>query len=76
MGWIVAATETAEQAEKFIGAAVADEGVNRGELTLHADRGTSMTSKGVAALLSDLGVARTRSRPHVNNDNLQRSTRG
>jgi putative transposase len=38
-------------------------------LTLHADRGSSMTSKPVALLLSDLGVTRTHSRPSVSNDN-------
>jgi putative transposase len=36
---------------------------------VHADRGTSMTSKTVAALLSDLGVIRSHSRPQVSNDN-------
>lgn len=36
---------------------------------LHADRGTSMTSKTVAALLDDLGVVRSHSRPKVSNDN-------
>lgn len=36
---------------------------------VHADRGTSMTSKTVAALLTDLGVTRSHSRPHVSNDN-------
>jgi transposase InsO family protein len=36
---------------------------------VHADRGTSMTSKTVAALLGDLGVTRSHSRPHVSNDN-------
>jgi len=38
-------------------------------LTIHADRGTSMTSKTVAHLLADLGVTKTHSRPHVSNDN-------
>ncbi len=42
---------------------------SRDQLTLHADRGTSMTSKPVAQLLVDLGVARIHSRPHVSNDN-------
>jgi transposase InsO family protein len=32
---------------------------------VHADRGTSMTSKTVAALLSDLEVTRSHSRPRV-----------
>ena len=68
-GWMVAPTETAELAEEFITAAVVAQGVERGTLTIHADRGTSMTSKGVAQLLADLGVGRTHSRPHVSNDN-------
>jgi putative transposase len=36
---------------------------------VHADRGTSMTSKTVAALLSELEVTRSHSRPRVSNDN-------
>ncbi|MGP9490701.1 DDE-type integrase/transposase/recombinase, partial [Glutamicibacter sp. AOP3-A1-12] len=36
---------------------------------VHADRGTSMTSKPVASLLSDLDVLRSHSRPKVSNDN-------
>ena len=69
VGWMVATTETAELAEAFITAALAAQGVQSGTLTIHADRGTSMTSKGVAELLGDLGVGRTHSRPHVSNDN-------
>ena len=69
MGWMVAATETAELAEELITRALVSQGAEKGTLTIHADRGTSMTSKGVAELLSDLGVGRTHSRPHVSNDN-------
>jgi putative transposase len=69
VAWMVATTETAELAEEFITAALAAQGVEAGTLTIHADRGTSMTSKGVAELLADLGVGRTHSRPHVSNDN-------
>ncbi len=36
---------------------------------VHADRGTAMTSKTVAALLADLEVVRSHSRPRVSNDN-------
>ncbi|MEV7099469.1 IS3 family transposase [Amycolatopsis sp. NPDC051045] len=36
---------------------------------VHADRGTSMTSKTVATLLADLDVTRSHSRPRVSNDN-------
>ena len=69
VGWTVAAAETGELAEAFIAETLAAQGVERDQLTLHADRGTSMTSKPVAQLLVDLGVARSHSRPHVSNDN-------
>ncbi|MBB3099923.1 hypothetical protein FHR83_007639 [Actinoplanes campanulatus] len=36
---------------------------------VHADRGTSMTSKSVADLLEDLQVTRSHSRPKTSNDN-------
>jgi transposase InsO family protein len=38
------------------------------QLMLHANRGSSMTSKPVALPLADLGVTRTQSRPHVSHD--------
>ena len=66
---MVAPGESAELAESFIARAVAGQDVTRGTLTIHADRGTSMTSKPVAELLADLGIGRTHSRPHVSNDN-------
>lgn len=69
VGWTVAPAETGELAEAFLAACLAREGIRRDQLTLHADRGTSMTSKPVAQLLVDLGVARSHSRPHVSNDN-------
>jgi putative transposase len=69
VGWTVAEAETGELAEAFIADALARQGIEAHQLTLHADRGTSMTSKPVAQLLVDLGVARSHSRPHVSNDN-------
>lgn len=36
---------------------------------IHADNGTSMTSRTVANLLADLNITRSHSRPHVSNDN-------
>ena len=47
----------------------AKHGIQPGQLTLHADRGSSMKRKPVALLLADLGVTKTHSRPHVSNDN-------
>ena len=67
--WIVEPTETAELAEAFIDRAVKNQNIAPGTLNIHADRGTSMTSKKVAELLADLGISRTHSRPHVSNDN-------
>lgn len=69
VAWTVSPAETGELAEAFIADALATHGIDRDQLTLHADRGTSMTSKPVAQLLVDLGVARSHSRPHVSNDN-------
>jgi putative transposase len=69
VGWMVAPTETAELAKAFIAATIKAHGISAEVLTIHADRGTSMTSKPVAVLLAELGVTRTHSRPHVSNDN-------
>jgi putative transposase len=69
IGWAVATRETAALAKALIAESVAAEAVDRDQLTIHADRGTSMTSKPVALLLADLGVTRSHSRPHVSNDN-------
>lgn len=68
-GWLVAEAETGDLAKDFIEATLRAQGITRDQLTLHADRGTSMTSKPVSQLLVDLGVARSHSRPHVSNDN-------
>lgn len=69
VAWTVANAETGELAEAFIEAALDRQQIGRDQLTLHADRGSSMTSKPVAQLLVDLGVARSHSRPSVSNDN-------
>ena len=69
VAWTIAAAETGELAEAVIADALDSQGVGRHQLTLHADRGSSMTSKPVAQLLVDLGVTRSHSRPSVSNDN-------
>ncbi len=68
-GWMVATRESAVLAEKLITATCVKQGITRGQLTIYADRGSSMTSKPVALLLADLGVTQSHSRPHVSNDN-------
>jgi putative transposase len=66
VGWTVAAAEDADIAAALIDGACRRQGIEKGQLTLHADRGTSMTSKTVAQLLEDLGVpARIRVRTYA-----------
>jgi transposase InsO family protein len=69
VGWLIAHRESAELAEQLIAETLEKENIAPGTLTLHADRGSSMRSKPVAALLIDLEVAKTHSRPHVSDDN-------
>jgi len=69
VGWMVADGESAALAETLIAESCRRQNIAPGQLTLHADRGTSMRSKPVALLLADLGVAKTHSRPHVSDDN-------
>ena len=68
-GWMVATRESAALAGRLIAESVRTQAVPAGQLTVHADRGSSMRSKPVALLLADLGVERSHSRPHTSNDN-------
>jgi putative transposase len=69
VGWMVAHREAAALAERLLADTITAQGVEPAQLAVHADRGTSMTSKPVAMLLADLGVTRSHSRPHVPDDN-------
>jgi putative transposase len=69
VGWMVAGREAARLAEQLIAETCARQGITPGQLTLHADRGSSMRSKTVALLLADLGVTKTHSRPYTSTDN-------
>mgnify|MGYP003617358163 CR=1 FL=1 len=69
VGWLLAERESADLAEQLIADSVSRHDVQRGMLTLHADRGAAMRSKPVAALLVELDIAKSHSRPHVSDDN-------
>jgi len=69
VGWMVAHRELSSLAQRLLGDCYRRERVKPDELTIHADRGTSMMSKPVALLLADLGVTKTHSRPKTSNDN-------
>jgi len=56
VGWMVASRESAVLAEKLISDTCAKQAIGRDQLTIHADRGSSMTSRPVTFLLADLGV--------------------
>jgi transposase InsO family protein len=69
VGWMVADRESAELAKRLIAGTCRKQHIAPDQLTLRADRGTSMRSKPVAPLLADLGITKTHSRPHVSGDN-------
>jgi putative transposase len=69
VGWMIADREGKELARQFIAETCAKYEILPGQLTIHADRGSSMTSKPVAFMLADLGVTKTHTRPHVSDDN-------
>src|SRR3972149_4859827 len=61
VGWLIAERESATVAQELIAATCIRQGIQPGQLTIHADRGSSMTSKPVALLMADLGVTKTHS---------------
>jgi putative transposase len=69
VGWMLAMRESASLAERLLADSIRKQGVERDQLTIHADRGSPMRSQPVALLLSDLGVTKSHSRPHCSNDN-------
>ena len=69
VGWMAAVRESSTLAHHLIEQTCERQGIQRWQLTIHADRGPSMISKPVALLLSDLGVTKTHGCPHVSNDN-------
>ena len=69
VGWMIAPAESAGLAQRLIKDTCEKQQIGTGQLTLHADRGSSMKSKPVALLLADLGVTKTHSRPYTSDDN-------
>ena len=69
VGWLVADGECSSLAQRLISESAAKQAIEPGQLTVHSDRGPSMTSKGVAQMLADLGITKTHSRPYTSNDN-------
>jgi putative transposase len=69
VGWMIAPREAAALATKLIEETCDKHLILPDQLTIHADRGSSMRSKPVAFLLADLSITKTHSRPYTSNDN-------
>ena len=69
VGWLLARQEAAALAKVLIAESCERQHIGPDQLTIHADRGPSMTSQPVALLLATLGVVPSHSRPQVSDDN-------
>jgi len=69
VAWMVAERENSALAKQLFSEALARYGIEPGTITIHNDRGAPMTALGFIDLLSELGAARSLSRPRVSNDN-------
>jgi putative transposase len=69
VGWTVATRESSELAKLLFQETCEKHGIAPDQLTVHADRGASMTSKCLAQLFADLGITKTHSRPYTSDDN-------
>ncbi len=69
VGWMVAEHESAALAEELITTACFNQQISQDQLTIHSDRGAPMVAKSITVLMSDLGITKSHSRPHVSDDN-------
>ena len=69
VGWQVFDCESAELASQLLQGICARQGIGPGQLTVHSDNGAPMKGETMLATMQRLGVAHTRSRPAVSNDN-------
>jgi putative transposase len=69
VGWTVSTRESSTLAKLLFQESCIKHGIAPEQLTVHADRGASMTSKCLAQLFADLGITKTHSRPYTSDDN-------
>lgn len=69
VGWMVAHSENARLAKRLLEETTAKQEIDPGQLIVHQDRGTPMTSKALSQLYADLAVEPSFSRPQVSDDN-------
>ena len=69
VAWMLATRESVRLALRLIKQACRRQGIPKGQLTAHSDRGSIQTAKDWHALYEDLGIVQSLSRPRVSNDN-------
>ena len=69
VGWQVFDRESAELASQLLRDICERQGIRPGQLTVHSDNGSPMKGETMLAAMQRLGVAHSRSRPAVSNDN-------
>lgn len=69
VGWMLAHREDGELAAELVRESYEKQGVEPGQVIVHADRGSAPTAKTLAQLCADLGVEQSHSRPYVSDDN-------
>ena len=69
VGWQLASCESTDFARQMVQQAVDQQKIEPGQLTLHADLGPAMKSKGLADLLLHLEIGKSHNRPYTSNDN-------
>ncbi len=69
VGWMLADRESGELATQLIRETCEKQGVEPGQLTIHADRGSPMIAQPTVGLMAKLGITQSHSRPHVSDDN-------
>lgn len=69
VGWLIAAHESAALAEQLIAESYARQGVGRGQLAVHSDRGGPMIAKPLGVLFDALGITPSLARPRTPDDN-------
>jgi putative transposase len=69
VNWQVFECESAELASQMVQQLCVQEGIRAHALTIHSDNGAPMKAETMLATLQRLGIAQSRSRPAVSNDN-------
>lgn len=69
VGWQVYSSESADQAAALLTDICLRNSIHQDQITLHSDNGSPMKGETMLATMQRLGVAASRSRPSVSNDN-------